>query len=74
LIGLLGAAIPLVGMYFLYNHAVEYMVQQFRFFSEIIVFVPAGQIYPLMIGVALLLGVGIGFFGSFFTIRKYLKV
>lgn len=74
LIGLLGAAIPLVSMYFLYNRAVEYMVQQFRLLSDIMIFVPAGQIYPLMIVVALLLGVGIGFFGSFFTIRKYLKV
>ena len=37
-------------------------------------FVPVGEIYPLLIGAALILGVGIGFFGSFFTIRKYMKV
>lgn len=74
LIGLSGAAIPLAGIYFLYNRGVEYMVRQFHLFSDIMIFVPVEQLYPLMIGVALLLGVGIGFFGSFFTIRKYLKV
>ena len=37
-------------------------------------FIPIGEIYPLMVLVALVLGVGIGFFGSFFTIRRYLKV
>ena len=42
--------------------------------SNLFYFVPVGQIYPLVIGAALILGVGIGFFGSFFTIRKYMKV
>ena len=37
-------------------------------------FVPVEDIYPVMIGVALALGVGIGFFASFFAIRKYLRV
>ena len=30
--------------------------------------------FPSMVAVALSLGVGIGFFASFFTIRKHLKV
>lgn len=74
LIGVVGAAIPLAGMYFLYTRAVTYMVDRFRIFSNVIDFIPIGGIYPAMILVAMVLGVGIGFFGSFFTIRKYLKV
>lgn len=74
LIGMIGAAVPLVAMYFLYTRAVAYIVERFRLFSDIIDFIPIGGIYPAMILVAMVLGVGIGFFGSFFTIRKYLKV
>lgn len=74
LIGMVGAAIPLAGMYFLYTRAVTYMVDRFRIFSNVVDFIPIGGIYPAMIMVAMVLGVGIGFFGSFFTIRKYLKV
>lgn len=74
LIGMVGAAIPLAGMYFLYTRAVTYMVDRFRIFSNVVDFIPIGGIYPAMITVAMVLGVGIGFFGSFFTIRKYLKV
>ena len=74
LIGMIGAAIPLAGMYVLYTRAVTYIVERFRLFSNVIDFIPIARIYPAMILVAMVLGVGIGFFGSFFTIRKYLKV
>ena len=60
IIGFAGAAIPLVSVYFLYRSAVEYMIEN--------------TIFPYMIAVAVALGVGIGFVGSFFTIRKHLKV
>lgn len=74
LIGVMGAAIPLAAMYYLYLNAVSYLIQRFHIFSDLIYFMPVQEIYPVMIGAALILGVGIGFFGSFFTIRKYLKV
>lgn len=74
LIGMIGAAIPLVGMYFLYTRAIAYIADRFRIFSNVIDFIPISGIYPSMILVAMVLGVGIGFFGSFLTIRKYLKV
>lgn len=74
LIGVIGAAIPLAGMYVLYTQAVTYIVDRFRLFSNVVDFIPIARIYPAMILVAMVLGVGIGFFGSFFTIRKYLKV
>lgn len=73
-IGLLGAVIPLVCMYFLYLHVVEYIMTRFRIFAGIIMFLPVEAIFPTMMAVALALGVGIGFIGSFFTIRKHLKV
>ena len=35
---------------------------------------PIERLFPVMTAVALALGVGIGFFVSFFTIRRHLKV
>lgn len=74
MIGLIGALIPLIGNYFLYTKGIVYLAARFNVLSDLFTFIPVEQIYPLMIGAALILGVGIGFIGSFFTIRKYMKV
>lgn len=74
MIGIIGALIPLTAMYFIYIRTVSYIMLRFRIFSGIITFIPIDHIYPVMILAALAMGVGIGFFGSFFTIRKYLRV
>ena len=73
-IGLIGAVIPLAGMYVLYTKMVVYLVERFHILSNMLYFIPIGDIYPVMVAVSMALGVGIGFFGSFFTIRKYMKV
>lgn len=73
-IGLLGAAIPLAAMYFLYRQTVAYVMEQFRILSGIIRFLPLETIFPTVAGVSLALGAGIGFLASFFTIRKHLRV
>ncbi|MDY5483880.1 MAG: permease-like cell division protein FtsX [Clostridium sp.] len=74
MIGLVGALIPLTGIYFLYRNAVVYMMEKFNILSNIIEFLPIQVVFPYMTGVAMLLGVGIGFTVSFFTIRKQLRV
>ena len=51
-----------------------YLEQNFQQISSLIVFLPIQEIFPYMAGVAMVLGVGIGFVGSFFTIRRHLKV
>lgn len=74
IIGLVGASIPLIAIYFLYRNAVEYVITRFSVLSGLFQFLPVEAIFPYMAGTALALGVGIGFFVSFFTIRKHLKV
>lgn len=74
LIGLVGAAIPLTAMYFLYSQTVTYVMERFQLLSGIIRFLPIGEIYPTMTGISLALGGGLGFLVSFFTIRKHLRV
>lgn len=74
IIGLVGASIPLIAIYFLYRSTVEYVITKFSILSGLFQFLPVEAIFPYMAGTALALGVGIGFFVSFFTIRKHLKV
>ena len=73
-IGLLGAAIPLIFMYYLYSRIIAYVAHNFQILSGIFQILPLEEIFPYMAGTAVLLGLGIGFFASFFTIRKHLKV
>ena len=71
LIGAIGAVIPL-GI--LYEKAIHYILEKFHLLQNIINFLPVTQVYRTLLPVGILLGVGIGFVGSFFTIRKHLKV
>lgn len=74
LLGLLGALIPLGGMYILYGRAVSYMTSHFQIVTDVFEPLSMGILFPYMAGVAMCLGVGIGFFVSFFTIRRHLRV
>ncbi len=73
-LGLLGASIPLAAIYFLYNYAVEYMHKSFTMLSDVFRFLSITDIFPAMAVVAVLLGVGIGFFTSLFALNKHLRV
>lgn len=74
LIGIVGALIPLVMLYFMYDKAVTYILTKFSLLNNIVDFLPVFDVYKTLLPVGIALGVGIGFIGSFFTIRKHLKV
>ena len=74
LIGVIGALIPLVLLYFMYGRAVEYIMTRFSLLRNIIDFLPVTTVYRTLLPIGIALGVGIGFLGSFMTIRKHLRV
>lgn len=74
LIGFIGALIPLVMLYFMYEKAIQYVMTRFSLLNNIIDFLPVTFVYRTLLPVGIALGVGIGFVGSFFTIRKHLRV
>lgn len=74
IIGLIGAVIPLTAVYFMYTELTVYLSERFLILSGIFEFMKIGELFPEMTVIALVLGVGIGFFGSYFTIWKYLRV
>ena len=73
-IGLVGAIFPLILLYFLYNKLITYVTTQFTGLSNVMNFLPAGQLFQTLLPVGMALGVGIGFFGSVVTIQRHLKV
>ena len=74
IIGLFGAVIPLVLLYFLYDKAVVYIMEKFSILKNIITFLPVGNVYIYLLPIGLAMGIGIGFLGSYFTVRKLLRV
>ena len=73
-LGIIGAAIPLIGLYFCYNGAVSYVLTKFNALMGVVDFIPVIDIYRTLLPIGLALGIGIGLVGSFWTTRKHLKV
>lgn len=74
IIWFIGSAIPLAALFYIYVAALDFIGGVFGFLSGIVVTLPPAQIFMGLVPISLLIGVGIGFFGSFFTVRKHLRV
>ena len=72
--GIVGATIPLAFLYVLYNMVVQYIETGYGFLTNIISFISVLQLFRYLLPIGLLLGVGIGFIGSFVTVRRHLRV
>ncbi len=73
-IGLVGAAIPLIGIYYIYSKVITYMLSEYQALSTNIQFYSVGEVFKTLIPLGLLVGVGIGFIGSRITLRRHLRV
>ena len=74
MIGLVGAAIPLVILYFIYRNVVLYILEQFQSLDQVMSFLTVSQIFKILTPMSLIIGAGIGLIGSMITIRKHLRV
>ena len=74
LIGLIGSFIPLIAIYFIYNEAIIFVAGSFPFLSLLIQLIPVEEIFKILTPICIGIGVGIGFIGSFTTVRKHLSV
>ena len=73
-IGLIGSLIPLVAVYFIYNEAMMYVAGRFPSLSQLLAFLPVETVFTNLVPICIGIGVGIGFIGSFTTVRKHLSV
>ena len=74
LIGLIGAAIPLIILHAMYGRIIEYVANRFGFLNNLLTFLPVDTVFQILLPVGLILGVGIGYIGSRVTVRKHIKV
>ena len=73
-IGFVGGVLPMLALFFGYCELVNYIVTEFNLLTDVLQFLPVEELFKNLIPIALVLGVGIGFFGSFVTTRKHLSV
>ena len=73
-IGLIGSALPLVAIYYLYKLMIEYANANFAVLSDMLKFMSVEDLFRNLVPISLILGVGIGFLGSLITVRRHLKV
>lgn len=74
IIGFVGSAIPLGFLFLIYGKVQEYVAARFVYIGSYLNFVDPIEIFQILVPVGLILGVGIGFFGSLVTVRRHLKV
>ena len=73
-VGLIGAGIPLTAIYYLYNNAIVAVMGYFPSLTSLLGFLSVEAVYQYLLPLSLAIGVGIGYFGSYFTCRKHLNV
>lgn len=74
LIGAIGSGIPLLLIYFIYNDVVTSAMSKFQALSSILNFLTVQEVFHVLVPISLGIGIGIGFLGSFTTVRKHLRV
>ena len=73
-IGLIGAVIPVAILRYIYGGVVNFVLGKFSVLQNILAFMPASEVFEVLIPVAVILGIGIGLIGSFFAVRKHADV
>ena len=74
LIGLIGSVLPLLILRVVYGKLIEFITVRFSFLSNLLTFLPVQEVFRILVPVAIVLGIGIGFLGSAVTVRKHLNV
>ena len=73
LIGILGAVIPLVLLWVIYDKMIGFILTHFSVLSEWLAFVSQEEEFRTLVPLSLLVGIGIGFLGSAMSVRKHLR-
>jgi len=74
IIGLIGAIIPLIILFFIYRSAMIFFIDKFQAVASVVTFLPAGRVFAVLIPVAFAVGAGIGYIGSTIATGRHIKV
>jgi cell division transport system permease protein len=73
-IGIIGSVIPLLVLAYMYQGIVNYVLGKFSVLSNILVFMPVGDVFRILVPVSIILGIGIGAVGSSLAVHKHANV
>lgn len=73
-IGLIGSAIPVIILRILYPMVVDFVLEHFSILNRLLAFMDVNQVFNVLIPASLGIGLGIGFIGSYMTLRKHVRV
>lgn len=73
-IGLVGSAIPVGLLRVVYINIVEFVTEHFPVVENLLKFVDVNDIFVVLLPISLGIGLGIGFIGSYGTLRKHIRV
>lgn len=73
-IGLIGSGIPVIVLRILYPMVVDFVLGHFSILNRLLTFMDVSAVFNILIPVSLGIGLGIGFIGSYMTLRKHVKV
>ena len=74
IIGIFGTLIPLGILFVLYQKIISYVMNRFDVLSNFLIFLEPGKVFDVLVPVSFAIGIGIGFIGSYITVRKHLRV
>ena len=74
MIGIIGSVIPLLVLWFMYDRVIDFITSEFAILRSILSFLPQEKVFVILAPAMLIVGVGIGFLGSYFTTRRHIKV
>lgn len=73
-IGFIGAILPLGVLYLIYDRAIGVLSEKFNILVKILTFIDIKTEFSWLIPISIILGTGIGFVGSFVTVRRHINV
>lgn len=72
-LGFIGSVLPMALIYYLYILA-THMIEKYAYLLTFLKIMEPIDVFKYLLPAAIVIGVGIGFGGSFFTVRKHLRV
>ncbi|WP_242837144.1 permease-like cell division protein FtsX [Eubacterium xylanophilum] len=73
-IGFIGAIAPVIVLLIAYKAVTAYLLSKYEGLLKWLSFLSMGEVFSILIPVCFLIGVGIGFLGSYITVRRHISV
>ena len=74
IIGLIGALLPMGVLYFIYHKVITYITEKYINIFHAFSFLKVEDVFSTLVPISLIIGIGIGFIGSYMTVRRQLKL